>query len=103
MKLIVLSAAALACLTPAAFAQDVPAAAATPAVAKLTIDSPIEALVADPKAMEVLAANGLADIAKHPSYDMAKGMSLRAVQPMSGGVVTEDMLTKIEAGLAAIK
>ena len=102
MKFVVLAAAAFACLAPAAAsAQAAPAQAA--ATAKLSIDSPIEALVADFKAMAVLAANGLGEIAKHPSYEMAKSMSLRAVQPLSGGAITEEMLTKIEAGLAAIK
>lgn len=103
MKLIVLGAAALACLTPAAFAQTVPAPVATPAAAKFSVDTPIEALVADPAALAVLAANGLGEVAQHPAYDSFKAMSLRAVQPMSGGAVTEEMLAKIDAGLTAIK
>ena len=105
MKLAVLGAAALVCLTPAAFAQTAPApaTAATPAAAKFSVDTPIEALVADPAALAVLTANGLGDVATHPAYDSFKAMSLRAVQPMSGGAVTDEMLVKIEAGLTAIK
>ena len=100
-----LPAAAFACLTPAAaFAQTAPAPAATPVpTAKFSVDTPIEALVSDPAALAVLAANGLGDVAAHPAYDSFKAMSLRAVQPMSGGAVTDEMLVKIEAGLTAIK
>ena len=107
MKFAVLTAAALICLTPAAFAQTAPApaapAAAPAAATKFSIDTPIEALVADPAALAVLSANGLGDVAVHPAYDSFKAMSLRAVQPMSGGAVTDEMLVKIEAGLTAIK
>ena len=110
MKFAILTAAAFACLTPAAaFAQTAPAPAASPAPAtpaaatKFSVDTPIETLVADPAALAVLTANGLGDVATHPAYDSFKAMSLRAVQPMSGGAVTDEMLVKIEAGLTAIK
>lgn len=107
MKFAVLTAAAFACLTPAAaFAQTAPAPAATPAPApatKFSIDTPIETLVADPAALAVLAANGLGDVAAHPAYESFKALSLRAVQPMSGGALTEETLAKVEAGLTAIK
>lgn len=103
MKLIVPAAAALALLAPAAFAQTAPAAAPAPAAAaKFTLDTPIEALVADPKAKAVLDAD-LPGVTTHPSYDMFKGMSLRAVQPMSNGKLTDEALKKVETDLAAIK
>lgn len=107
MKLIVSAAAALACLAPAAFAQTAPAAAPAPAAtaaaaAKFNLDTPIEALVADPKAKAVLDAD-LPGVSTHPSYDMFKGMSLRAVQPMSNGKLTDEALKKVETDLAAIK
>jgi len=104
MKLIVPAAVAFAFLAPAAFAQTAPAPApATPAAAaKFGLDTPIEALVADPKAKAVLDAD-LPGIANHPSYDMFKGMSLRAVQPMSNGKLTDEQLKKVESDLAAIK
>lgn len=105
MKFAVLTAAAIACLMPvAAFAETAPAPAASPAPAtKFSIDTPIETLVANPAALAVLAANGLGDVAAHPAYESFKAMSLRAVQPMSGGAVSDEMLVKIEAGLTAIK
>ncbi len=102
MKFIVPAAAALAFLSPAAFAQTAPAPAATPAAAKFNLDTPIEAIVADPRAKAVLDAD-LPGVSTHPSYDMFKGMSLRAVQPMSGGKLTDEALKKVEADLAAIK
>lgn len=110
MKFIVPAAAALVLLTPAAFAQTAPApaaapaaaTAATPAAAKFGLDTPIEALVADPKAKAVLDAD-LPGIATHPSYDMFKGMSLRALQPMAEGKLPDELLKKVETDLAAIK
>jgi len=107
MKLIVPAAAALTFLAPGAFAQTAPAVAPAPAAApaaaaKFGLDTPIEALVADAKAKAVLDAD-LPGVTTHPSYDMFKGMSLRAVQPMSDGKLTDEMLKKVETDLAAIK
>lgn len=105
MKLIVPAAAALAFLAPGAFAQTAPAPApaAAPAVAaKFNLDTPIEALVADARAKAVLDAD-LPGVTTHPSYDMFKAMSLRAVQPMSNGKLTDEQLKKVETDLAAIK
>ncbi len=108
MKLIVPAAAALLFLAPGAFAQTAPApapaaaAAAPAATAKFSLDTPIEALVADAQAKAVLDAD-LPGVTTHPSYDMFKGMSLRAVQPMSDGKLTDEMLKKVETDLAAIK
>lgn len=97
--------AALLTLTAApAFAQTAPAAPApaVPGAAKLTIDSPIEALVADPAAKAVLEGV-IPGLSAHPAYDQFKAMSLTQVQPYSGGAVTDDMIKKITDGLAAIK
>lgn len=102
MKFMLSAAAALVCLAPAALAQTAPAPAAAVVPAKFTLDTPIEALVADPKAKAVLDAD-LPGVSTHPSYDMFKSMSLRAVQPMSGGQLTDEQLKKVETGLAAIK
>lgn len=103
MKFIVPAAAALALLAPAVVAaQTAPASAPATATAKFSLDTPIEALVADPQAKAVLDAD-LPGVSNHPSYDMFKGMSLRAVQPMSNGKLTDEQLKKVETGLAAIK
>lgn len=83
-------------------AQNAPAAPApAQAPAKLTIDAPIEQLMADPKAKAVVDTH-LPNVESHPAYGQFKGMSLKAVQPLSGGMITDELLAKIAAGLAAI-
>ena len=108
MKLIYVAAAIVACMVPgAAFAQATPAPAAAPAdaapAAKFNLDTPIEVLVADEKAKAVLTADLGADVSQHPAYEQFKGMSLRQVQPYSQGAITDEILKKAEADLAAIK
>lgn len=101
MKLIYAAAAALACLVPgAAFAQTTPAQTAP--AAKFNLDTPIETLAADEAAKAVLVAD-LPDLLPHPMYEQFKGMSLRQLQPMSQGALTDDLLKKVETDLAAIK
>ena len=113
MKLACFPAAALLLAAPAAFAQNAPApapvaapdsAAAPAAVAatKFNLDTPIEVMVADEKAKAVLDTD-LPGLTTHPSYEMFKAMSLRQVQPYSGGKLTDEAMTKVETDLAAIK
>jgi hypothetical protein len=72
--------------------------------AAFTIDTPIETLMADERAKAVLTANfGGQDLSQHPAYDQFKALSLRTVAPFSQGLITDEMLTKIAAELAAIK
>ena len=109
MKLLLTAALAAAVSTPA-LAQDAHAghaghtgkSAPAATTARLTIDSPIEALLADAAAKAVVEAT-LPGLDKHPSYDMAKSMSLKQVQPYTNGAITDEALAKIAAGLAAIK
>lgn len=89
---------ALAAVTvpAAAIAQtDAPAAA-------FTIDTPIEALVADARAKAVLDKH-VAGINQHPAYDQFKALSLKTLAPFSQGMITDELLAKIEADLVAIK
>lgn len=72
------------------------------AAAKFTIDTPIEKLAADPQAKAVLDKH-MPGFDKHPYYDQAKVMSVKAIAPFSQGMITEDMLAKIAADLAEIK
>lgn len=99
--------------TPA-FAQDTPAPVATPtpeatpapdatpAAGALTVDTPIETIAANPAGKAVLDKD-VPGLTAHAMYDSFKSMSLKALQPMSGGVITDDMLTKVETDLAAVK
>lgn len=95
---------AVAAVAMPAVAQTAPAPADAPAAAAalFTTDTPIEALIADERAKAVLAKH-LGPIDQHPAYEQFKAMSLRALAPFSQGMITDDMIGKIEADLAAIK
>jgi glucose/arabinose dehydrogenase len=115
MMRLALSLAALAGLASAASAQNsvapaasAPAAAPAPAMpaapaapVALSLDTPIEALMADPRAKAVLDAR-LPTLATHPAYNMIKAMNLRQVQPYSQGALTDEILAAIGTDLAAI-
>ena len=93
---------AAAAIAAPAFADE--AAPATAPAAAFTIDTPIETLMADERAKAVVVANfGGQDITQHPAYEQFKSLSLKALAPFSQGMITEDMLAKIAAELAAIK
>lgn len=71
--------------------------------ASYTTDTPIEQLVADDRANAVLVSNmGGQDVSEHPMYDQFKAMSLKDLAPFSQGMITDEMLTKIDADLAQI-
>lgn len=98
MKFLFTAAALLA--TPlAASAQTAPAPA--PATAKLTIDSSIESIAANPKGKAILDAQFPGMLA-HESYPMFKGMSLKQVQPYAQGKITDEQVAKVAAELAKI-
>ena len=105
MKFIPLAAFGLAAaaLTAPAFADDSAAATATVAAA-FTIDTPIEVLMADERTKAIVAKHfGGQDLALHPAYEQFKTLSLKAVAPFSQGLITDEMLEKIAADLAAIE
>jgi hypothetical protein len=91
---------AIAAVTVPAFAQD--NAAATTTAAAFTVDTPIEALMADERAKAVVTKH-LPGIDQHPSYDQFKAISLKSLAPFSQGMITDELLGKINADLAAIK
>ncbi|MBN8809288.1 MAG: hypothetical protein J0I47_13785 [Sphingomonas sp.] len=103
----ILFAAAMLAATPA-LAQTAPAPAPAPAspavaAAKFGLDTPIETLMADPKAKAVLAADFGTDLTANPAYDQFKGMSLNQVQPYAPDKMPATLMTKIATDLAAIK
>ena len=104
MKLAITAAALLAAAP--AFAQTTPAPApATPAAAPagaLTLDTPVETLVANPRAKAVLDQN-LPGMTTHAQYEMFKGMSLNKLAPMAPQQLTRERLDAVAAGLAAIR
>ena len=69
----------------------------------LTIDSPIEQLMADEQAKAIVTKHfDGQDVSEHPMYDQFKAMSLKDVAPFSQGMITDEMLVKIDADLAQI-
>ncbi|MCA3566512.1 MAG: hypothetical protein IOD07_04150 [Bradyrhizobium sp.] len=93
-------AAAIALTAAAPVVAQTPAPAA-PAAAKFGLDTPIEQLVANEKAKAVLDAD-MPGLSSHPQYDMFKAMSLKQLQPMSGGSISDEILKKVETDLATI-
>ncbi len=92
--------AALLAMPIAATAQTTPAAAPA-AAAKLTIDSSIETIAANPKGKAILDATFPGMLA-HESYAMFKGMSLKQVQPYAQGKITDEQVAKVSAELAKL-
>ena len=62
----------------------------------------IEAIIADPAGKKVMDKD-LPDLQKHPAFEQIKGMSLRQVQPYSNGAISDELIAKVEADLAAAK
>lgn len=104
MKLHLMLGAAL--LVPAiAAAQTAPAAPAADAAkpaAKFNLDTPIGELLANEAAKAVLDKE-LPGLTQLPQLEMIKGLGLKQLQPYSDGKLTDELLAKTEAGLAAIK
>ena len=94
--------AALALAAPAVAQNGQAAAPQTAPAARFTLDTPIEQLVADARARAVLDAEA-AGLTSHSMYNMFKAMSLRQLQPMSQGRLTDDVMRRIETALAALR
>ncbi len=71
------------------------------APAKLSLDTPIEVLLANPAAKAVVFAH-LPGIDEHPAYGQFKGMSLVELKPWSQGMITDATLENIAEGLASL-
>lgn len=102
MKTALFAAIAAVTFAPAAIAQTAPAAPATAPAAKFNLDTPVQDLVADPKAKAVLDAD-LPGLSTHESYEMFKGMSLKQLSSYAADKLTPEVLAKTEKNLAAIK
>lgn len=69
--------------------------------AKLSADSPLETVAASPAGKAVLDKE-MPTLLSHPMYDAFKSMSLRQVQPMSGGAISAELVDKVDAELKAL-
>jgi hypothetical protein len=69
---------------------------------KLTIDAtPIADLAAKPETKAILDKD-LPGLTAHPAFDQFKAMTLKALQPISGGNLTDEQLAAVQADLDAL-
>jgi len=69
---------------------------------KLTIDAtPIADLAAKPETKAILDKD-LPGLTAHPAFDQFKAMTLKALQSMSGGNLTDEQLAAVQADLDAL-
>jgi hypothetical protein len=106
----ILAAALAAAAASPAFAQDTHEghahhadhAAAPASTARLNLDTPVEAIVADPAGKAVLEGL-LPGVEAHEHYPMFKTMGLRQIAGYAPDVFTPELLAKLESGLAGVK
>jgi putative polyketide hydroxylase len=79
-----------------------PVAPPTVGAPRLTLDTPIEQIAAEPDGNAALDAN-LPAITRHEAYATFKSMSLRQLQPLSRGLITDGDLVKTDAALALVR
>jgi hypothetical protein len=75
-----------------------PALAETPAAAVSAENTPIADIAATPEGKAALDKN-LPGLTTHEAYEQFKGMSLKQVQPMSGGAITDEQIKALQADL----
>ncbi|WP_427789069.1 hypothetical protein [Brevundimonas diminuta] len=66
-----------------------------------TLDTPIQTLATDQGARAVLDRE-LPGLTTQESYEQFKGMSLKTLMPLSGGLITDERLDAVEAGLRTL-
>lgn len=96
---VALASIALFGAAPMAMANTPAAAAAKPAYT--TADTPLGDMLDDPAAKAVLEKH-VPDLISNSSIDMARGMSLKAVQGYAGDMLTDAKLAAIDADLAKL-
>lgn len=79
-----------------------PVSPPTPGAGMLTLDTAIERIVAEPAGKAALDAH-FPELTPHKKYGTFKSLSLRQLQPLSQGLITDDALAKIEADLATVQ
>ena len=84
------------------FAASLAFASGALAQAALTLDTPIETIVANPAGKAVLDKDA-PGLTTHAMYDQFKSMSLKDLAPMSQGKLDDAALKKIGDDLAAVK
>lgn len=105
MKAFIIATTLLLGAAPVAMAQTAtppaPAAAATAQAARYDLNTPIEKIVADPAAKAVLDKD-LPSLTANPAFEAFKSMSLKDLQPMAAGALTDEKLAIVEKHLAEL-
>lgn len=79
-----------------------PASVAGPATpAGFDLDTPIAAIVADVNGKAVLDKD-LPGLTSHPLFQAFKARSLKELQPMSGGLISDEALARTRTDLASL-
>lgn len=91
---------------PTGAAQQVLAApqnpAATASAGAVTIDTPLEQMIAIPAAKAIIDKD-VPGLTTHPMFDQFKKMSLREVQPYTQGQLSDEALKQVSVDLTTIK
>lgn len=99
--LIALATATAALSAAPALAIDGPAAATAPAAKMTTADTTIGDLLDNPAAKAVLMKH-IPAMVSNAQIEMARSMTLKQIQAYAGDQMTDEVLAKIDADLAAI-
>ncbi len=78
------------------------ASGAALAADKLTVDATPIADLADKPETKAILDKELPGLTAHPAFEQFKGMTLKALQPMSGGNLTDEQLAAVQADLDAL-
>ena len=70
-------------------------------VGALSLDTPIEQIAASPAGKAVLDKD-VPGLITHPAYEQFKSLSIKDVQPMSQGAITDSMIKRLGADLASL-
>lgn len=101
MKQALIALALLSASAPAFAADTAPAAAPAAKPAFSTTDSQIGTLIDNPATKAVLMKY-MAPLVDSPQIDMARAMTLRQIQTFAPDKITDDLLSKVDADLAAV-
>ena len=101
----ILAAAALAAISTGGIAQTTTPQTADHAAAHHaplpTINSTIKDLLANPATAAVLEKH-LPGVSQHPALPQVQDMTLAQVAPLSGGLITQEIISKIDTDLKAL-
>jgi len=99
---LIAAAAAISITTVTAFAQTAPAAPAAPAKAKYTVEETDLGTLLDNPATKAIVEKHIPGMTTNDQVDMARGMSLKAIQQYAPDDVTDQRLAAIDADLAKL-